>query len=97
MSNPFGTAEMAAGYAKARPPVHEKVLGMVRGRMGAVGRALDVGCGAGLSTKPLTGWCGECTGLEPAIAMLPYAAAAVPGARFVGGQAEALPFGLIHI
>jgi ubiquinone/menaquinone biosynthesis C-methylase UbiE len=86
---------MAAGYATARPPVHAIVLDKVReafcGRM-RPRTALDVGCGAGLSTKPLTAFVEHCIGLEPAVSMLKFARTVVPGARFVSGVAESLPF-----
>jgi SAM-dependent methyltransferase len=95
VANPFATAAMAAGYAKSRPPVHPRVIDLVRARLPRifpVRRALDVGCGAGLSTRALYGLTGQCIGLEPAISMLSGAAEIAPGALFLGGAAEALPF-----
>jgi ubiquinone/menaquinone biosynthesis C-methylase UbiE len=55
-------------------------------------RALDVGCGAGLSTAALTPLARQVIGLEPISAMLTYRQAVAPRARFVLGQAERLPF-----
>lgn len=94
MANPFGTDDMAAGYATARPPVHPRVMERVYrqlGRSGPFQRALDVGCGAGVSTRALTGFAQRCIGLEPAEAMLQWASTIAPGADFVVGTAEALP------
>jgi SAM-dependent methyltransferase len=85
---------MAAGYAKARPPVHAHVVDLVRQRLGTrlnANRVLDVGCGAGLSTKPLQPFAGLCLGVEPSAAMLRCAREIAPGAHFVAGAAEALP------
>ncbi len=92
--NPFGTDEMAAGYATSRPPVHPRVIEQVYrelGRTAPFQRALDVGCGAGVSTRALTGFAQRCIGLEPAEAMLKWAAPLAPSADFAVGTAEALP------
>jgi len=85
---------MALGYARARPPVHAHVLNLARARLGErleVRRALDIGCGAGLSTKPLLDVAGFCLGGEPAAAMVRCGREIAPGASFVAGKAEALP------
>jgi len=94
MSNLFGTDEMAAGYAWWRPPVHPLVMERVwralkRGK--PYGRALDVGCGAGLSTKVLHGFAEHAIGLEPVEAMLRWTSYIAPWADFLVGRAEALP------
>jgi SAM-dependent methyltransferase len=94
MSNPFETDAMAAGYATSRPPVHPRIIELVRQTLGAgkVRRALDIRCGAGLSTQALLPLADECFGLEPVEAMLNWSAAIAPQAHFVVGAAEALPF-----
>ena len=80
---------MAEGYAKARPPLHADIVG----RIGVRGRAaLDVGCGAGLSTRPLLGFADRVYGIDPVPEMVRWAARLVPGAWFVGARVEALPF-----
>lgn len=56
-----------------------------------VRRALDVGCGAGLSTRALQALARECLGVDPAPAMVTCAASVVPEARFQVARAEALP------
>jgi len=92
MPNPFDTAAMAEGYAKARPPVHARVMELLRPRLGQVKRALDVGCGAGLSTRVLIPLAEEVFGLEPVEAMAHCGPGIAPEARFVVGAAEVLPF-----
>src|SRR4051794_14959392 len=90
MSNPFGTAEMAAGYATSRPPVHRHILR--RALTGVVDRALDVGCGAGVSTNALDEFALHRIGIEPAEAMLrPWSTTTALGARFAVACAEAIP------
>jgi SAM-dependent methyltransferase len=94
MSNPFGTDDMAAGYATSRPPVHPRVVERAfqqLGRTEPFQRALDVGCGAGVSTRALTGFAKHCIGLEPAEAMLKWVSSIAPSADFVVGAAEAIP------
>ncbi len=93
MANAFGTERMAEGYARFRPPVHERVIELVRPRLGGAkfGRALDVGCGAGLSTRALDGLAAPAVGIEPVEAMLPWARRVAPRAHFLAGRAEAIP------
>jgi SAM-dependent methyltransferase len=85
---------MAEGYAACRPPLHPLIMEMVKGRLGwrgKAGRALDVGCGAGLSTRAVQSLAGQCIGIELAEPMLRAAAATAPGAEFLAGRAEAIP------
>ena len=92
--NPFATDEMAAGYAAFRPPVHPRVMERVRASLARplpCARALDVGCGAGVSTKALAGFARTSIGLEPAERMLKWARSAAKFATFVAGRAEAIP------
>ncbi|MBI4876759.1 MAG: SAM-dependent methyltransferase, partial [Acidobacteria bacterium] len=51
MLNPFATPAMAAGYARSRLEIARPL-----------DRALDVGCGAGLSTRPLLSIARHCIG-----------------------------------
>jgi SAM-dependent methyltransferase len=94
MANPFGTEDMAAGYATSRPAVHPRVIEQVYRQLGRTEPfplALDIGCGAGASTKALGGFARRCIGLEPMEAMLKWASTIAPFACFVVGTAEAIP------
>src|SRR5687767_6386764 len=89
----FSSAAMGEGYARARPPVHPYVVGRIRERlMHPVARALDVGCGAGLSTAPLTDLANVSIGLDPFEPMVRQAKQTAPTASFVQAAAEHLPF-----
>jgi SAM-dependent methyltransferase len=95
MSNPFNTDSMASGYATARPPVHPRVIERIHAHLqlsAKLPRALDVGCGAGLSTGPLHLLARQTIGLEPASSMLQWTAITAPHAQFVVAAAEVLPF-----
>jgi SAM-dependent methyltransferase len=90
----FGTEKMAVGYATSRPPVHPRVMEEARRSLRwsrCVSRALDVGCGAGLSTRALTGMAKECMGIEPAEEMLKWSAMVAPDAHFAAATAESMP------
>ncbi len=92
--NPFDSVSMGAGYARSRPPVHRLILEEVRqalGRSEPWRRSLDIGCGAGISTKALEGLTWQRVGLEPAGVMLRWSREVAPGASFVVGAAEAIP------
>jgi SAM-dependent methyltransferase len=91
MTSVYDSARLAAGYAFDRPAVHEQILARTRlGRQ--ADRALDVGCGAGLSTAALAPLARRATGLEPVSAMLAHRREVAPNAEFVVGQAERLPY-----
>jgi SAM-dependent methyltransferase len=94
MSNPFDVGHMAAGYAKARPAVHAHIIDRLRdwlGLAGPVDTALDIGCGAGLSTVALRRDATRLIGLDPSIAMVRQARALAPAACFTVAAAESLP------
>ena len=91
----YDNRRMAWAYAFDRPPVHPHIIRALRTRLGLdarVGRALDVGCGAGVSTAALETVARATVGLEPAPAMLTHCRTVAPGAAFVVGRAERLPF-----
>jgi len=95
MANPFGSENMAAGYANSRPPVHQFVVEDVNRQLGRTEPfplALDIGCGAGVSTRALSGFARSCVGLEPNESMLVWARKVAPSAIFIAGTAEAIPF-----
>lgn len=86
---------MAAGYAQARPPVHPHIINRVRNMLEIttpVPVALDIGCGAGLSTKPLATLANATYGIDPFHAMIRQATLTAPEAHFATAAAEALPF-----
>jgi SAM-dependent methyltransferase len=62
------------------------------GRAAKFGRALDIGCGAGLSTRALDRIAVRSVGIEPAVCMLQWHSEIAPGADFAAARAEALPF-----
>jgi ubiquinone/menaquinone biosynthesis C-methylase UbiE len=93
----YDSERLAAAYARSRPPVHQHIMASAKRRLEALGvrrarRALDVGCGAGLSTAALHVLADDLVGLEPVATMLRYHRDVAPGARFVVGRAERLPF-----
>lgn len=89
----FAHSTIAAGYANARPPVHPHIVRRIAGQLGRrVACAIDLGCGAGLSTRPLAAIADVCAGIEPVAGMVAYAGTVAPQAHFIAGQAERLPF-----
>lgn len=93
MPNPFSDSLMAAGYAAARPPVHPRVVGLSHQWLGGrtLRLAVDLGCGAGLSTRPLLDVASHVVGFDPAEVMVRAAHAICPAARFFVAGAEAMP------
>ena len=90
----YDSPNVALGYAKARPPVHREVLQLVQQDLGVLAplaAGLDVGCGAGLSTRALQAIASQCLGIDPSAAMIARAPAVAPGASFQVGSAERLP------
>ena len=82
---------MAEGYATARPAVHGRVIEMAAGPGRRFHRALDVGCGAGLSAAPLEGIAEIVIGIEPVEAMLGPARRTSPNTLFAAASGEAIP------
>lgn len=94
MANPFGDDVMAAGYAANRPAVHPLVLDRLRTWQAGppVNLVVDVGCGAGLSTRPLTSLARHAVGFDPAESMVRVARRVVPTCAFLTAAGEAMPF-----
>ena len=97
----YASPRLARLYAHSRPPVHREILALVARQLHASGwpppgvtaaRALDIGCGAGLSTAALSPLADWSVGIEPMVAMLAHRQVVAPGASFVAGRAEQLPF-----
>jgi ubiquinone/menaquinone biosynthesis C-methylase UbiE len=86
---------LADGYTTSRPPVHSHILDRVAslGAVDPMALALDLGCGAGLSTIALQrrGIAHRVLGADPSQAMIRSARRHVEGASFVLAAAEALP------
>jgi SAM-dependent methyltransferase len=95
MANPFEGQALAVGYATHRPAVHPLVLDLLRSWHAdpPVGLAVDVGCGAGLSTSPLARLARQVVGFDPAASMVQVARHRVPTCTFLIAGAEAMPFG----
>jgi SAM-dependent methyltransferase len=91
----YSSPRVAAGYAHGRPAVHPRILQRVRESLHLIaplGRALDIGCGAGRSTAALDDMAHHVVGMDPAAAMMAHRQDVAPRAQFVVGQAERLPF-----
>jgi SAM-dependent methyltransferase len=87
---------LAAGYARNRPPVHMPILDRAASDLAweiKGGVALDIGCGAGVSTKALvqSGIANHIFGVDPSMEMIRNAKEKVAAASFLVGTAEALP------
>src|SRR5512143_524637 len=90
----FEHDRVAAGYASARPYLHPQIFAVVRDLIGPAApcrRALDVGCGTGLSSAALLELAREVVGIDGSVEML-RRAGRVGGVRYVASAAEALPF-----
>jgi SAM-dependent methyltransferase len=90
----FQHDRVAAGYASARPYLHPEVFARVREIVrpaGSFRRALDVGCGTGLSSLALLDLAERVVGVDASLDMLRHARRA-HGIRYVACGAEALPF-----
>jgi SAM-dependent methyltransferase len=91
MTSVYDSERLAAAYAFDRPSVHADFVRSA-GLDKRAGWALDVGCGAALSTAALVPLAGHVVGLEPVPAMLAHRRTVAPQAGFVVAQAERLPF-----
>jgi SAM-dependent methyltransferase len=92
VSNPFSGPVVAARFARSRPALHHHVVDLLLARGDNVDRALDVGCGTGLSTRPLTSIARTIVGVDVSMDMLRLADR-TEGISYVLGTAERLPFG----
>ncbi len=86
--NPFSDPAAAIRYAATRPAFHGMVIDRIVSLTGIphFQRALDLGCGTGQSTRPLTTIAHEVLGMDASAAML---AAAEPTDRVTYQQASA--------
>lgn len=82
----YDSPRLASGYAFNRPPVHQHIINATQKRFHRGTRfklALDVGCGAGLSTAALATLAESAVGIEPIRAMLTHSRVVAPYARFL--------------
>ena len=92
-TNLYDSERLARGYAFDRPPVHQAVIAALHKHLPHhFKRALDLGCGAGLSTAALAPLADCAYGIEPVANMLKHRRAVTEQAHFVVAQAEHLPF-----
>jgi ubiquinone/menaquinone biosynthesis C-methylase UbiE len=93
MASLYESPRLAAGYAFDRPPVHREIIQRMQARLRRSFRcALDIGCGAGLSTAALASLTDFAVGIEPIETMLVHRAAVAATAHFAAARAEHLPF-----
>jgi ubiquinone/menaquinone biosynthesis C-methylase UbiE len=88
--NPFVGRSVATRYAEARPGLHDRVVALLAERLPTPERALDLGCGTGLSTRPLASFARVVVGVDVSEEML--RARSDTDACYVRAQAERLPF-----
>lgn len=91
----YQSTRLARGYAHDRPPVHPEIIAQLREHLQLhepLPRALDIGCGAGLSTAALEPIAVCVVGIEPVAPMLQFRAAVTTTAHFAVARAEQLPF-----
>jgi SAM-dependent methyltransferase len=89
--NPFVGASVAARYAAARPALHERTLRAIAARFPHARRALDLGCGTGMSTRAARFVADRVIGVDASADMLREADHA-PGTSYLLAAAERLPF-----
>lgn len=90
----FTSSRIATGYARHRPYFHPLVIEKVREHLrleSKVPRALDVGCGAGLSTIALLPLAEEVVGIDASVEMV-KAATPKEHVQYLHCPAEQLPF-----
>jgi ubiquinone/menaquinone biosynthesis C-methylase UbiE len=90
--NPFVGEAVAARYASSRPSLHHHAVRLLADRLPRQPhRALDVGCGTGLSTRPLNSLASIVVGIDGSEAMLRERLRG-DSEHYVRAVAERLPF-----
>ena len=91
---PFDTSEIAKGYAENRPYFHPRVIERIKSYLNLskkLAMALDVGCGAGLSTIALLKIAERAVGVDGSQTMI-RSAIQKEGVEYFNYPAEHLPF-----
>jgi predicted TPR repeat methyltransferase len=70
VTNPFVGQSVATRYAEVRPPLHDRVVRLLAERLPKPERALDLGCGTGLSTRPMSSFAHTVIGVDVSEEML---------------------------
>jgi SAM-dependent methyltransferase len=93
VGNPFESDLAGRRYATGRLDVHAEFVRRIGWGLGGrrPRRALDIGCGTGLATRPLAAACGFAVGIDISAPMLAEAMRRAP-LRLVRGRGERLPF-----
>lgn len=85
--------ELAKDYAAFREGYSESLYdGLLTLGFHAGMSVLDVGCGTGIASEPLSRRGMSITGVDPSAPMLDHARTRIPAGTFVQGTAEELPF-----
>ena len=93
VANPFAGPGVGGVYDRGRPFHHPRSLARILTMVGdpEIERALDIACGTGMSTLALTAHAPTVVGVDVSPEML-GAARRSPGAHYLLGSAERMPF-----
>jgi ubiquinone/menaquinone biosynthesis C-methylase UbiE len=93
VANPFAASGIGGFYDHGRPFHHPRSLDRIFAIVGVRGleRAVDIACGTGMSTVALTAYATTVVGVDVSPEML-GAARRAPGAHYLLGSAERMPF-----
>jgi ubiquinone/menaquinone biosynthesis C-methylase UbiE len=93
VANPFAAPGIGSFYDHGRPFHHPRTLARLLAMVGnpEIDRAVDVACGTGMSTVALAAHANAVVGVDLSPEML-RAARRAPGAHYLLGSAEQMPF-----
>ncbi|MEO0339768.1 MAG: class I SAM-dependent methyltransferase [Bacteroidota bacterium] len=78
-------------YAAYRPPLHQYILAIALGRVPKYKKALDIGCGTGVSSEALLPYAQIIEGLDPSSEMI-QKAKEHPNISYQVGDSQQMPF-----